>query len=170
MVIHQLIVILNLRHLSFPPFRENALKWFPPDSDAHADALLMKAVCSHFIIPQLCSPVEADVALVGGRVISSRDVPLGDQVAALSSVLTDFENDLLSETIGETITFSEFHGAFCSRGSDFAFSRLTLPELKEKLNSGLYSSLKLFLADIHALVSSSLLLLTWYLIYSQYAF
>ena len=164
MVIHQLIIILNLRQLSFPPFRENALKWFPPDSDAHADALLMKAVCSHFIIPQLCSPVEADVALVGGRVISSRDVPLGDQVAALSSVLTDFENDLLSETIGETITFSEFHGAFC-----FGFSRITLPELKEKLNSGLYSSLKLFLADIHALVSSSLLL-TLYLIYSQYAF
>lgn len=145
-MVTRLIIILNLLRLSFGPFRDNALKWFPSDSEAHSDALLMKAVCSHFVIPQLVCPLEPGVALLDGRIISSREVPLGDRVAALSSVLADFENDLLSESL--------FHAAFCTRGSEFGFSGLTLPELKQKLDSSLYTSLKLFLTDIHALVGS----------------
>ena len=151
----QPIIILNLLHFSFPPFRDNALKWFPLDSEPYSDALLMKAVCSHFVLPQLFCSLEPGVALVGGRIISSCEVPLGDRVAKLSSVLAEFESDLLSEPL--------FHGAFCTRSSEIEISGLILPELKQKLDSGLYVSLKPFLTDIHALVRSFCLLM-WNLI------
>ncbi len=159
-MVTQLIVILNWLRLSLGPFRDNALKWFPLDSDAYSDALLMKAVCSHFVLPQLFCSLEPGVALLGGRIISSCEVPLGDRVAALSSVLADFENDLLSESL--------FHGAFCTKRSEFGFSGLTLPEIKQKLDSLLYTSLKPFLTDIHALVGSFCLIVL-NLIHSQHA-
>ncbi len=45
---------------------------------------------------------------MGGRIISSLDVPIGDQVAALASVLTDFENDMLCVRTKNAVKFGEY--------------------------------------------------------------
>jgi hypothetical protein len=129
--------------------RNNAILWYPPDSPAYSDALLMKALCSHCLIPQLCCAIEPGVSLLGGRIICGLDVPIEEHVAAFICALDRFESAWLSEESGSCAVSSACRDAFCIGGGD----EMTLPEVKRKLEAGEYASLKSFITDIHVMVS-----------------
>jgi hypothetical protein len=102
--------------------RNNAILWYPPDSPAYSDALLMKALCSHCLIPQLCCAIEPGVSLLGGRIICGLDVPIEEHVAAFICALDRFESAWLSEESGSCAVSSACRDAFCIGGSDAARS------------------------------------------------